>query len=231
MLKKKAPYINDYIPPVSPVHIQPGDTGFKIVGKSYNNFLKSFSKKTDNKNNIMDPDITWDMNSKRRSKKERKKIKKKMFLKKEYNMNNLLDFSKWELKESNNFDKYEPAEEYKEENRRYLNLDLVRKTKEYRRIIRFGFKETTSKQQKLNNTLKFERKKTNIKEEENVFYTIHPTGIVRRYNPPKGEEKSQGNGNIIKNFYVPFKKPSDYKKGLSYLLQYLRRKEIKNNYE
>ena len=110
-----------------------------------------------------------------------------------------------------NFKDYEPAEEYKSESRRSLNLDSVRGSKEYKRIIKLGFEEETSHQQEINNTMKFIRTKQKQKEKghDDVFYTIHPTGTVRRYNPIKSEEIPQGSGNDIKKFIEPFEKPKE----------------------
>jgi len=131
-----------------------------------------------------------------------------------------------------NFKDYEPAEEYKSESRRSLNLDSVRGSKEYKRIIKLGFEEETSHQQEINNTMKFIRTKQKQKEKghDDVFYTIHPTGTVRRYNPIKSEEIPQGSGNDIKKFIEPFEKPKDYIKGLNYLWQYLKRKEANKDF-
>lgn len=130
------------------------------------------------------------------------------------------------------FKDYEPTEEYKSESRRSLNLDSVRRTKEYKRIIKLGFEEETSHQQEINNTIKFVRSKHKQKEKghDDVFYTIHPTGTVRRYNPIKSEDVPQGNGNDIKKFIEPFEKPKDYIKGLNYLWQYLKRKEANKDF-
>ena len=85
---------------------------------------------------------------------------------------------------------------YKEENRRPINIDAVRRTKEYRKLLSLGFKDDTSHQQGLNNTLKFVRTKHKQKEigYDDVFYTIHPTGTVRRYNPPKREREKKQEG-------------------------------------
>ena len=63
-----------------------------------------------------------------------------------------------------------------------------------------------------------------------VFYTIHPTGTVRRYNPIRSKETPEGSGNDIKKFVEPFKNIADYKKGLNYLWQYLKRKEDRKDY-
>jgi hypothetical protein len=113
-----------------------------------------------------------------------------------------------------------------------LNLDSVRRSKEYKRIIKLGFEEETSHQQEINNTLKFVRSKHKQTEKghDDVFYTIHPTGTVRRYNPIKSEDIPQGNGNDIKKFIEPFEKPKDYIKGLNYLWQYLKRKEANKDF-
>ena len=136
-------------------------------------------------------------------------------------MNNLLEYSK-----------YDPRKEYKAEDRRDLDIEKVRKSKEYRSIIDLGFKEVHSHQQDLNNTLKFTRTKhkENEKGHGDVFYTIHPTGIVRRYNPVISDEIPQGNGNDIRRFPKPFKTAKEYSKALRYLFNYLRRKELRGDY-
>jgi hypothetical protein len=130
------------------------------------------------------------------------------------------------------YEKYKPENEYKEESRRELNLNLVRKNLVYKKIIDLGFKEDTSHQQELNNTLKFIRTANKQKERghSDVFYTIHPTGVVRRYNPVKSKDVPEGNGNDIKRFSKPFTKTSEYTKALNYLWQYLKRKEEKGDY-
>lgn len=121
-----------------------------------------------------------------------------------------------------------PQEPYQEENRKEIDLSEVRKSKEYRKIINLGFKEITSDQQELNNTLKFERKKQGASEKGygKVFYTIHPTGKVRRYKPEKNKEgiMDEGNGNVLKSFPA-LKTYKSYKRPLEYLYQYLVRKE------
>ena len=128
----------------------------------------------------------------------------------------------------------DPQELYKEENRRPINLDAVRRTKEYRKILSLGFKEDTSHQQELNNTLKFIRTKNKQKEPgyDDVFYTIHPTGIVRRYNPVKDKsgEVQEGSGNDLKKFSKPFVRSRDYKQGMIYLYEYLLRKQERGDY-
>jgi hypothetical protein len=81
------------------------------------------------------------------------------------------------LKHLFEYKKFEPQEMYKEENRKPINIDAVRRTKEYRKLLSLGFKDDTSHQQELNNTLKFVRTKHKQKEigYDDVFYTIHPT--------------------------------------------------------
>lgn len=130
------------------------------------------------------------------------------------------------------FDKYDPKKEYISSERRSLNLSRLRRTKEYRTLLKMGFVEDSSHQQELNNTLKFKRtrKKENQLGHDDVFYTIHPTGIVRRYNPMKSEETPEGFGNDIKNFFSPFKNSVDYIKALRYLISYLRRKEQRGDF-
>ncbi len=129
------------------------------------------------------------------------------------------------------FEDYDPRSEYIEDERRDLDLDWIRGTEEYRDIIELGFKDITSDQQELNNTLKFQRKKQpDVEGYDKVFYTIHPTGTVRRYNPIESEETPQGQGNTIRTFPKPFSSSREYKKALRYLFNYLRRKELKKDY-
>lgn len=139
-------------------------------------------------------------------------------------MKHLLEFKKFK----------DPQEVYREENRSPINLDAVRRTKEYRKILSLGFKEDTSHQQELNNTMKFVRTKHKQKDPgyDDVFYTIHPTGIVRRYNPPKTKEGDvpEGSGNDLIRFPSKFKRSRDYKKGLKYLAGYLERKKDRGDY-
>ena len=136
-------------------------------------------------------------------------------------MNNLLEYLK-----------YDPRNEYKAEDRRDLDIDKVRKSKEYRNVIDLGFKEVHSYQQDLNNTLKFTRTKHKQKEEGHgdVFYTIHPSGIVRRYNPIISDEIPEGGGNDIRRFPKPFRGVKEYSKALRYLFNYLRRKELRGDF-
>jgi hypothetical protein len=130
------------------------------------------------------------------------------------------------------YEKYDPREEYTVDSRRELSLDKIRKTKDYRSVIDLGFREVRSHQQDLNNTLKFVRTKNKEAEKghDDVFYTIHPTGIVRRYNPPISDEIPQGSGNDIRRFPKPFSSIREYSKALKYLFNYLRRKEMRGDY-
>jgi hypothetical protein len=110
----------------------------------------------------------------------------------------------------------------------------VRRTKEYRSLLALGFKEDTSHQQELNNTMKFVRTKNKQKEtgHGDVFYTIHPTGTVRRYNPEKtkDEEIQEGSGNDLKKFPGKFARSRDYKKAMIYLKEYLERKQERGDF-
>ena len=132
-----------------------------------------------------------------------------------------------------NFDQYDPEDEYKSDLRRDINLEIVRKTSEYNDLIRRGFEEATSPQQELNNTLKFIRVKQRERDRgfDYPFYTIHPSGTVRRYNPPRGDETPEGSGNVIKKFKRPFMKSRDYIRGLRYLIDYLERKEEEGDFK
>jgi len=129
------------------------------------------------------------------------------------------------------FEDYSPRKEYMADSRRDIDLDKVRSMPEYKDIINLGFKEDTSFQQELNNTLKFVRRRHKQSEKGygEVFYTIHPSGAIRRYNPPSGESTPAGSGNDIYK-YTKFNSEKDYRKGLLFLWQYLRRKENQGNY-
>ncbi|NBV27571.1 hypothetical protein EBS02_00915 [bacterium] len=130
------------------------------------------------------------------------------------------------------YEDYDPREEYLSDTRRHLHLDSIRKSDIYQKILDLGFIEEHSYQQSLNNTLKFFRPEQDSLEpgEEKIFYTIHPTGIVRRYNPKIDDVVPEGFGNEIKKFPGPFTKTSDYIKALNYLYYYLRRKEMRGNF-
>jgi hypothetical protein len=136
------------------------------------------------------------------------------------------------VKNLKTYKNYDPEKEYKKPTRREMNLDVLRKSKDYKNIIKMGFKETTSHQQELNNTLKFERGREKQKEKGKgkTFYTVHPSGIIRRYNPDKSKEILQGSGNDLVNFGKPFRSSREYSKGLKYLKSYIERKEERKDY-
>lgn len=131
------------------------------------------------------------------------------------------------------FSDYDPADEYKSELRRDINLNAARRSPAYKELLRMGFEEITSDQQELNNTLKFIRTRRHAKDKGHdfPFYTIHPSGTVRRYNPPKSAEQPEGSGNDIKKFTKPFVRGRDYIKGIKYLIGYLERKEERGDYK
>jgi hypothetical protein len=131
------------------------------------------------------------------------------------------------------FSNYDPEDEYRSETRREINLGPVRRSLPYKELIRKGFAELTSDQQELNSTMKFQRMRDKEKDKghDYPFYTIHPSGTVRRYNPPREEETPEGSGNEIKQFDKPFIRAKDYVKGLRYLIGYLKRKEEKGDYK
>jgi hypothetical protein len=70
-----------YAPPQSPIAIQPGDTGFKTVGKGYNRFIWTFADWQKGKKKIIDPDTNWDLASKPITQKEWDKKQKDLYLK------------------------------------------------------------------------------------------------------------------------------------------------------
>ena len=70
----------DYAPPQSPIAIQPGDTGFKTVGKGYNRFIWSFKDWKDKKKKIIDPEKNWKLSSKPITSSEFKKKQKDLYL-------------------------------------------------------------------------------------------------------------------------------------------------------
>jgi hypothetical protein len=131
------------------------------------------------------------------------------------------------------FSDYDPEDEYRSETRRELNLGPIRRSPEYRKLRDMGFAEVTSEQQELNSTMKFQRKRDKEKDKghDYPFYTIHPSGTVRRYNPPRSPEVPEGSGNDIKVFKKPFVKSRDYLRGLRYLISYLERKEERGDYK
>jgi hypothetical protein len=69
-----------YPPPQSPIAIQPGDLGFKIVGKEYNRFIWTFRDWEKKKKKIINPDKNWGLSSKPISSQEWERKKKDLFL-------------------------------------------------------------------------------------------------------------------------------------------------------
>jgi len=69
-----------YIPPQSPIAIQPGDKGFEIVGKGYNRWLWTFPDWKKGKKKIIDPNANWGLNAKPMSQSEIKKKMKGLYL-------------------------------------------------------------------------------------------------------------------------------------------------------
>lgn len=129
------------------------------------------------------------------------------------------------------YEDHKKLKEYKADSRREIDLDLVRNLPEYDELKRMGVNEITSDQQELNSTLKFsptwQKKEKGFQE---VFYTIHPTGIVRRYNPPKDNPELEGSGNDIKTFSNTFRTAREYRKALRYLIDYFKRKKEREDF-
>jgi len=71
---------SSYVPPQSPIAIQPGDTGFTTVGKAYNRFIWTFGDWHTQKKKIINPDTNWDLNSKPMTDKEWENKKKDLYL-------------------------------------------------------------------------------------------------------------------------------------------------------
>jgi hypothetical protein len=76
----KSAETGSYVPPNSPIAIQPNDTGFKTVGKGYNRFLWTFNEWAKQKKKIINPDTNWELNKKPSTQKEIGKNKKDLFL-------------------------------------------------------------------------------------------------------------------------------------------------------
>lgn len=72
-----------YIPPQSPIAIQPDDKGFEIVGKAYNRWLWTFPDWKKGKKKIIDPSANWGLNAKPMSQEEINKKMKGLFLENE----------------------------------------------------------------------------------------------------------------------------------------------------
>jgi hypothetical protein len=71
---------SSYVPPQSPIAIQPGDTGFTTVGKGYNRFIWTFGDWKKKKKKIINPDKNWDLNQKPMTDSEWEKKKKDLYL-------------------------------------------------------------------------------------------------------------------------------------------------------
>jgi hypothetical protein len=71
---------SSYVPPQSPIAIQPGDTGFTTVGKAYNRFIWTFGDWKKQKKKIINPDTNWDLNSKPITDKDWEDKKKDLYL-------------------------------------------------------------------------------------------------------------------------------------------------------
>jgi hypothetical protein len=70
-----------YIPPQSPVAIQPGDKGFEIVGKAYNRWIGTFKDWVKGRSKIINPKTNWGINSIPMTPNEMKKKMKNLYLK------------------------------------------------------------------------------------------------------------------------------------------------------
>lgn len=82
-----------YLPPQSPILIQPGDKGFETVGKAYNRMIWTFPEWANKKKKIVNPNKVWDKYGKKMTKSEMDKVLKGAYLES--------DSSK-EVNESNN---------------------------------------------------------------------------------------------------------------------------------
>ena len=80
MLNENKSETGFYPPPQSPIAIQPGDTGFKTVGRGYNRFIWTFKDWHKRKKKIINPDKNWGLSSKPMSPKEWNKKKKDLYL-------------------------------------------------------------------------------------------------------------------------------------------------------
>lgn len=80
MLESKSSETHFYAPPQSPIAIQPGDTGFKMVGKNYNRFIWTFKDWEKKKKKIIDPDKNWGLSAKPITTQEWEKKKKGLYL-------------------------------------------------------------------------------------------------------------------------------------------------------
>ncbi len=73
-----------YVPPQSPIAIQPGDKGFEIVGKAYNKWIWTFDEWKNKKSKIINPAANWGLNSKPMTQSQIKKKMKHLYLKEEF---------------------------------------------------------------------------------------------------------------------------------------------------
>ena len=69
-----------YLPPQSPILIQPGDKGFETVGKAYNRMIWTFPDWAKKKKKIVDPGKLWGKYGTRMTKKEQDQILKNAYL-------------------------------------------------------------------------------------------------------------------------------------------------------
>jgi hypothetical protein len=69
-----------YVPPQSPILIQPGDKGFETVGKAYNRMIWTFPKWANAKKKIINPSKVWDIYGKKMTPGEMKKALKGAYL-------------------------------------------------------------------------------------------------------------------------------------------------------
>ncbi|NBV27569.1 hypothetical protein EBS02_00905 [bacterium] len=79
-----------YIPPQSPIAIQPGDKGFEIVGKAYNKWLWTFPEWKKKSSKIINPAANWGLNAKPMTAAQIKKKMKNLYLKEGFMDSNFL---------------------------------------------------------------------------------------------------------------------------------------------
>jgi hypothetical protein len=69
-----------YLPPQSPILIQPGDKGFETVGKAYNRMIWTYGDWAKRKKKIVNPNKLWDKYGKKMTKKEMDAVLKNAYL-------------------------------------------------------------------------------------------------------------------------------------------------------
>lgn len=69
-----------YLPPQSPILIQPGDKGFETVGKAYNRMIWTYGDWAKRKKKIVNPNKLWDKYGKKMTKKEQDDVLKNAYL-------------------------------------------------------------------------------------------------------------------------------------------------------